>query len=51
MAYSIELTDEQWNLVADLFDAPGRRGAPARTERRQMVEAMFFVARTGCQWR
>jgi transposase len=51
MAYSIELTDEQWNLVAHLFDPPGRRGAPAQTERRQMVEAMFFMARTGCQWR
>ena len=51
MAFAIALTDEQWELVADLFDPPGRRGAPATIPRRQMVEAMLFLARTGCQWR
>lgn len=51
MAYSIAITDEGWNLVSHLFDPPGRRGAPATTDRRQMVEAMLFLARTGCQWR
>jgi len=51
MGFAIALTDEQWELVADLFDPPGRRGAPAQTSRRQMVEAMLFLARTGCQWR
>jgi hypothetical protein len=25
MAYAIALTDEQWELVADLFLPPGRR--------------------------
>jgi putative transposase len=47
----IELTDEQWALVWDLFDPKGRRGAPARFDRRQMVDAILFLARTGCQWR
>lgn len=51
VAFVIELSDAQWNLVADLFDPPGRRGAPARIPRRQMVDAMLFLARTGCQWR
>lgn len=51
MAYAIALTDEQWELVADLFDPPGRRGAPAVIPRRRMVEAMLFICRTGCQWR
>ena len=51
MGFAIALTDEQWELVADLFDPPGRRGAPARIPRRRMVEAMLFIARTGCQWR
>lgn len=51
MAFRIELTDAQWARVADLFDPPGRRGAPARIPRRQMVDAMLFLARTGCQWR
>lgn len=51
MAFSIALTNEQWNLVSDLFDPPRRRGAPSRVDRRQMVDAMLFLARTGCQWR
>lgn len=51
MSFAIALCDEQWGLVADLFDPPGRRGAPAQIPRRQMVDAMLFLARTGCQWR
>jgi len=51
MSFAIALTDEQWELVADLFDPPARRGAPAIIPRRQMVEAMLFIARTGVQWR
>jgi transposase len=37
--------------MADLFDPPARRGAPAVILCRQMVEAMLFIARTGIQWR
>ena len=51
MAFAIALSDEQWELVADLFDPPGRRGAPAVVPRRLMVDAMLFIGRTGCQWR
>ncbi len=51
MSYAIALSDEQWELVGDLFDPPGRRGAPAVIPRRQMVDAMLFIGRTGIQWR
>jgi len=51
MSFAIALSDEQWELVADLFDPPGRRGAPAVIPRRQMVDAMLFIGRTGIQWR
>ena len=51
MSFAIALTDEQWELVADLFDPPGGRGAPAQIPRRQMVDALPFIGRTGCQWR
>jgi transposase len=51
MAFAIELSDEQWDLVSDLFDPPGRRGAPALIPRRDMLDAMLFLCRTGCQWR
>jgi transposase len=51
MSFAIALSDEQWELIADLFDPRGRRGAPASIPRRQMVDALLFLARTGCQWR
>jgi hypothetical protein len=34
MAFCDRLDDLQWELVADLFDPPGRRGAPAQIRRR-----------------
>jgi putative transposase len=51
VASIIELTDDEWDLVEDLFDPAGRRGVPATYPRRLMVEAMLFLARTGCPWR
>jgi len=49
MAYAIELSNNQWNLVKDVFET--KRGRPPRIPRREMVDAMLFLARTGCQWR
>jgi putative transposase len=49
MAYAIALDTTQWGLVRDLFETD--RGRPPVIPRRQMVDAMLFLARTGCQWR
>ena len=46
-----DLTDAEWALVGDLFERPGQRGAPARYERRRMVNACCYALRTGCAWR
>ena len=51
MASMIELDSAEWTLVEDLFDPPGREGRPATYSRREMVNAILFIARTGCQWR
>ena len=47
MAAIIELTNDEWDLVKDLFDPAGRPGVPTRYPRRLMFEAMLFLARTG----
>jgi putative transposase len=50
--YSTNLTDAEWNLVADLFERPpGQRGTPAQYSRRELVNACCYVLRTGCAWR
>ena len=51
MGTVLDLTDHEWELVSDLFDPDGRRGAPEVYPRRLMVEAMLWMARTGVQWR
>src|SRR5450756_601145 len=51
MGTIVDLADAPGELVADLFDADGRRGAPEHYPRRTMVEAMLWMARTGVQWR
>jgi putative transposase len=49
--HATDLTDDQWQLVRDLFDPPDLPGAPARIPRQRMVDAILYQARTGCQWR
>jgi len=46
--YPSDLTDEQWELVAPLIPpARGRRVVDIR----EVVNAILYVTRTGCQWR
>ena len=47
--YPSDLSDEQWALVAPvLYAAVGRDG---RISRRSILNAIFYVHGTGCQWR
>lgn len=47
--YPSDLSDEQWRVVAPVFrEACGRSG---RLPRRELLSAIFYVLRTGCQWR
>jgi transposase len=48
------MADEEWDLIADLVEPAsggGRIGRPVHNDRRQIVDAIFYVAATGCQWR
>ena len=47
--YPSDLSDEQWRIVAPVLRAAcGRSG---RIHRRELLNAIFYVLRTGCQWR
>jgi putative transposase len=48
--YPSDLTDEQWQLIRPLLPKPAKRGRP-RIERRDILDAILYVVRTGCQWR
>jgi putative transposase len=50
--YSTDLTDAEWDLVADLFErSPGQCGTPAHYSQRELVNECSHVLRTGCAWR
>ena len=48
--YPSDLSDEQWALVEPMIPVyPG--GRPRKTPMRDVLDAVFYVLRTGCQWR
>ncbi len=48
--YPSDVTDDQWALVEPLIPVyPG--GRPRKTATRDVLDAVFYVLRTGCQWR
>lgn len=50
MGYPTDLTDEQWTLLEPVL-ARGSRGPRPSVDRRTVVDAILYQARTGCQWR
>jgi putative transposase len=48
--YPSDLTDSQWQLLADLFPAADT-GRPRKVDIREVVNAIFYLNRTGVQWR
>src|ERR1700719_946844 len=49
--YTSDMTDEQWALLAPLLPKPSKRGRPRKVDLREVVNAIHYVNRTGCQWR
>src|SRR5512133_973545 len=50
-AYPYDLSDAEWARLDPLVPAPLAGGRPARHPRREIVNAILYVLRTGCQWR
>lgn len=46
-----ELTDDQWESIRDLFDTHWKGDGRPPKSRRPIVNGIFFVLKTGIQWR
>ena len=51
MRYTADLTDAQWQLIHYCFPKPSKTGRPREHTYRELLNAMFYVVRTACQWR
>ena len=49
--YLSDLTDEQWNHIRILLPRKRGKGGRPKHSRRDMLDAIWYVMRTGCQWR
>src|ERR1039458_7788644 len=48
--YDTDLTDAQWHLLRRFLPAAQKRGRP-RTARREVINAILYLVKTGAQWR
>jgi putative transposase len=48
--YPSDVTDRQWRILSKLLPRAARRGRPP-IDRRQVLNAVLYLNRTGCQWR
>ena len=53
--YPTDLTDEEWDQIKSLVPSAksgkGKRGRPVQLNRRDLVNAIFYVVRSGGSWR
>jgi putative transposase len=48
--YRSDLTDAQWELIRPLLPPAKPGGRPRTVDLREVVNTLFYQARTGCQW-
>lgn len=50
-AYPSDVSDAEWRILEPLVPAVRPGGRPPRHARREIVNAILSLLRTGCQWR
>jgi putative transposase len=49
--YTSDLTDAEWQLIDYCFPKPSKKGRRRKHPLRELVNAVFYLVKTGCQWR
>ena len=50
LRYPSDLTDTEWELVKPFIRPAKRGGRPRSVDIREVLNAIFYVLSTGCQW-
>jgi transposase len=51
LRYASDTTDEEWELIAPHLPPPAACGRKRKTSLRDVVNSIFYIAQSGCQWR
>ena len=53
MGYPSDMSDSEWEIIRPFIISPPtvKWGRPREVDLRRVVDAIFYVNRTGCQWR
>jgi len=51
--YDSDVTDAEWEIVGPLIDTlqSSAKGRPLQHDLRSILNAIFYLSKTGCQWR
>jgi putative transposase len=49
--YDTDVSDAEWTLLEPVVQRSGKMGRPVTLDLREIVNALFYWERTGCQWR
>jgi putative transposase len=49
--YPTDLSDAEWNYIEPHLPPPKGRGRPRIHSFREILDAIFYILRSGCQWR
>ena len=50
-SYPTDLTDAQWDKLLPYLPPPSPIGRPLKWEMRSIINAIFYIVKSGCQWR
>lgn len=51
LRFASDLNDAEWALIARKMPPRRHRGRPREVDLREVVQAIFYIVSTGCQWR
>ncbi len=51
LRYASDTADAEWAVLEPHLPPPADRGRKRQTRLRDVVDAIFYIAQTGCQWR
>lgn len=49
--YDSDLTDDEWGIIAQFIPPALPGGRPRQADDRDLIDAILYLVRTGCQWR